>query len=269
MKLKRTLALALALALCLCLSAGCAKRQTTLKVGASPTPHGEILKFIQPQLEKKGIKLEIVEFSDYVLPNTSLQDGQLDANYFQHITYLNNFNDENGTTLVSAASVHYEPMGIYAGRTTSLDALPDGATIAVPNDTTNEARALLLLQENGLITLKQGAGLNATALDIESNPKNLVIQEIAAEQVARALPDVDMGIINGNYALLAGLSVETDALARETDASQAAVSYVNVVAVRAGDENREDIQALVDALKSPETLQWIEQQYKGAVVPVQ
>ena len=160
-------------------------------------------------------------------------------------------------------------MGIYAGRTTSLDALPDGATIAVPNDTTNEARALLLLQENGLITLKQGAGLNATALDIESNPKNLVIQEIAAEQVARALPDVDMGIINGNYALLAGLSVETDALARETDASQAAVSYVNVVAVRAGDENREDIQALVDALKSPETLQWIEQQYKGAVVPVQ
>lgn len=266
MKFRKGLAVGLALALCLCLAAGCKPKEKTLKVGASPTPHAEILKFIQPQLEAKGIKLEIVEFSDYILPNTSLQDGQLDANYFQHITYMNNFNEENGTTLVSAASIHYEPMGIYAGRTKSLDTLKDGAIISVPNDTTNEARALLLLQDNGLITLKKDAGLNATVKDIESNPKNLVIQEIAAEQLARSLPDVDVGVINGNYALLAGLSVDTDALVRETDASQAAVSYVNVVSVRAGDENREEIQALVEALRSQETRQFIQDQYKGAVV---
>lgn len=238
-----------------------------IKIGASVTPHAEILAKVNELLKDKGYELEIVEFSDYVQPNLALEDKELDANYFQHITYLNNFNEENGTHLVSAADVHYEPFGLYGGKTAKLEDLKDGASIAVPNDTTNEARALLLLQDQGLIKLKEDAGILATKNDIVENPKNLDIKEIEAAQTARTLEDVDMAVINGNYALLADLKV-SDALAIEAEDSLAATAYVNVIAVRAGDEEREDIKAFVEVLKSEEISNFIKDTYQGAVVPV-
>ncbi|WP_251212452.1 MetQ/NlpA family ABC transporter substrate-binding protein [Adlercreutzia murintestinalis] len=238
---------------------------TIIKVGASPTPHAEILEVVNDQLAQEGYTLEIVPYNDYVLPNTALQDGELDANYFQHITYLNDFNAENGTTLVDAAGIHFEPMGIYTGKTTDLTALPDGATIAVPNDATNEARALLLLEQEGLIKLKDDAGLSATVVDIAENPKNLNIQEVEAAQVPRVLNDVDLAVINGNYALEAGLQV-ADALATESDQGQAAEAYVNVIAVKDGNQDAEKIQALVNALQSDAVKQFIEDNYNGSVV---
>lgn len=238
---------------------------TIIKVGASPTPHAEILEVVSDQLAQEGYTLEIVPYNDYVLPNTALQDGELDANYFQHITYLNDFNAENGTTLVDAAGIHFEPMGIYTGKTTDLTALPDGATIAVPNDATNEARALLLLEQEGLIKLKDDAGLSATVVDIAENPKNLNIQEVEAAQVPRVLNDVDLAVINGNYALEAGLQV-ADALATESDQGQAAEAYVNVIAVKDGNQDAEKIQALVNALQSDAVKQFIEDNYNGSVV---
>ena len=183
-----------------------------------------------------------------------------------HITYLNDFNKEKGTHLVSAGDIHYEPFGIYAGKTKSLDALKDGATISVPNDTTNEARALLLLQDQGLIKLKDGAGITATKNDITENKKNLKIQEIEAAQTARSLPDVDLAVINGNYAIAGGLKV-ADALAAEADTSLAATAYVNVIAVRDGDENNPGIKALVEVLRSDDIKKYIEDTYAGAVVP--
>ena len=207
-----------------------------IKVGASVTPHAEILEHVKQTLADEGYTLEIVEYNDYVLPNTALEDGDLDANFFQHQPYLDNFNEENNTHLVSVAAVHFEPFAIYAGKTDSLDDLQDGATVAVPNDTTNEARALLLLEAQGLIKLKDGVGLDATVLDIEENPKNLQIQEIEAAQIVRSLPDVDIACINGNYAKEGGLDV-ADAIAVEASDSLAADTYANVIAVKEGNEN--------------------------------
>ena len=239
---------------------------TTLKVGASPAPHAEILGVVKELLAEEGITLEIVEFTDYIQPNTAVENGSIDANYFQHITYLNNFNTENDTHLVSVADVHYEPFGIYAGKTASLEELQDGAQIGVPNDPTNGGRALLLLQSNGLIKLKDGAGLTATRRDIAENPKKLKIEEIEAAQLVRALPDVDLAIINGNYAILGGLKV-ADALSAEKADSIAATTYANILAVRAGDENRPELKALIDALKSDQVKEFMTKKYEGAVVP--
>ncbi|WP_283606705.1 MetQ/NlpA family ABC transporter substrate-binding protein [Faecalispora anaeroviscerum] len=238
----------------------------TIKIGASPTPHADILKKANELLKAKGYQLDIQEFNDYVQPNLALENKELDANYFQHITYLNDFNKEKGTHLVSAGDIHYEPFGIYAGKTKSLDALKDGATVAVPNDTTNEARALLLLQDQGLIKLKDGAGITATKNDITENKKNLKIQEIEAAQTARSLPDVDFAVINGNYAIAGGLKV-SDALASESNTSLAATAYVNVIAVREGEENNEGIKALVAVLRSDDIKKYINDTYAGAVVP--
>ncbi len=277
----------LSLALCLTLFAGCSNSAATttttaaagesattaasgaavtLKVGATPNPHAEILAQIKDLLAQEGITLEVVEFTDYPLINTALNDGSLDANFFQHKPYLDNYNLENKTELVSVGTVHYEPMGIFAGKTKTLEELKDGATIAVPNDTTNEARALLLLEAEGLIKIKEGAGINATKTDIVENPKNLKIEELAAEQLPRSLPDVDLAVINGNYALQGGLKV-TDALATEASDSLAAETYANVIAVRKGDESRPEIKKLVEALNSDTIRQYIEDTYEGAVVP--
>ena len=236
-------------------------------VGASPAPHAEILKAANDVLKEKGYELEIKEYVDYIQPNLALESGDLDANYFQHLPYLESFNKENGTNLVSAGAIHYEPFGIYAGKTTSLDELQDGATIAVPNDTTNEARALLLLEAQGLIKLKEDAGLTATKNDIVENPKNLQLYEAEAAQLPRVIGDVDVAVINGNYAIEAGYKV-SDALAVEASDSLAATTYGNVVAVRAGEENDPAIQALIEALTSDEVKAFIESTYDGAVVPL-
>ena len=237
----------------------------TIKVGASPSTTAEILKVAQPLLEEEGYELEIVEYNDYILPNTAVEEGDLDANYFQHITYLNDFNENNGTHLVSVAGIHYEPFGIYAGKTSSLDGLQEGAQVAVPNDPTNEARALLLLEAQGLIKLKEGVGILATALDIEENPLNLELKEMEAAQIPRVLPDVDIAVINGNYAIASGLKV-ADALAVEADDSAAAEAYVNVIAVKEGNENLDKIKALTAAVQSEEVKQFIDETYGGAVV---
>lgn len=240
---------------------------TTLKVAASPTPHAEILNVAKEILAEQGIDLEVVEFSDYVQPNLVTESGEVDANYFQHTPYLDSFNEENGTHLVSVGAVHYEPFGIYPGTKSDLSELADGDTIAVPNDTTNEARALLLLQDNGIITLKEGAGLEATVNDIAENPHNVKIEELAAEQVARVAPEVAFVVLNGNYALQAGFSVAKDALAYEASDSEAAKTYVNIIAVKEGHENDPGIQALVKVLKSDEIKQYINDTYDGAVIP--
>lgn len=246
------------------------KADTELKkivVGASTTPHAEILAAAKDILAEKGYELEVVEYSDYVQPNLALDGGDLDANYFQHQPYLDQFNAENGTDLVSVVSIHYEPYAIYAGKTTSLDDLADGAKIAVPNDASNEARALLLLEAQGLIKLKDGVGLEATKTDIVENNKNLDIIEIEAAQIARSLQDVDIAVINGNYALQAGLNVAKDAIAAEDKDSIAAETYANIVVVKAGNEEDEGIKALVEALQSDEVKQFIEEKYEGSVVP--
>ena len=240
---------------------------TTLKVGATPAPHAEILEVVVPILAEQGITLEIVQYNDYVQPNNAVEDGSLDANYFQHITYMNDFNDQNGTHLVSAAEVHYEPMSLYAGKVSSLDELPDGALIGVPNDATNEARALLVLQQEGLITLRDGAGITATINDIVDNPKNLQFSEMEAAQLPLRLADLDMAVINGNYAIDAGLSMD-DALATESADGEAAQAYVNVLAVKEGRETDPAIQALAAALCSDEVKTYIEENYNGAVVAV-
>lgn len=236
-------------------------------VGASVTPHAEFLEVAKGVLATKGYELEIVEYNDYVQPNLALDYGDLDANYFQHQPYLDNFNAERGLDLVSVAKIHYEPYGLYPGKTKKLEELKDGAQIAVPNDGTNEARALLLLEAQGLIKLAEGAGMNATINDIVENPKKLNIIEIEAAQLARSLEDVDMAVINGNYAIQAGLNVAKDAVAVEAQDSLAAETYANIVAVRKGDENREEIKALVEALTSQEVKDFIESTYEGAVVP--
>lgn len=242
-----------------------AQEPVTLRVAATSVPHAEILEQVKPLLAEQGIDLIITEYSDYVIPNTAVDEGDEDANYFQHLPYLEDFNANNGTKLVSAGAIHYEPFGIYAGKTDSLDKLAEGAKVAVPNDATNEARALLLLEAQGLIKLKEGAGVSATKNDIEENKLNLDIVEIEAAQLPRSLGDVDVAIINGNYAIEAGLLV-ADALATESADSLAATTYGNIVAVREGEENNEAIVALVNALKSDEVKAFIEETYQGAVV---
>ena len=239
----------------------------TITVAASETPHSEILEAAKPILEEEGYDLEVTVFDDYVQPNEVVESGDFDANYFQHIPYLNSFNEEKGTHLVNAGGIHYEPFGIYPGTKSSLDDIADGDTIAVPNDTTNEARALLLLQDNGIIKLKDGAGLEATVNDIEENPYDVEIVELAAEQVARVAEETSYIVLNGNYALQAGYSVSKDALAYETSDSEAAKTYVNVIAVKEGNENSDKIKALVDVLKSDEIKDFINEKYDGAVIP--
>lgn len=249
---------------------GCGKSKVednVIRVGASPTPHAEILEIIEDNLEEKGYELEIVEYNDYIIPNTATESGELDANYFQHQPYLDDFNAENGTHLVSVADVHFEPFGIYAGKTKSLDEIKEGAVISVPNDTTNEARALLLLEAQGLIKLREGAGISATVADIVENPLNIEIKELEAAQVARTIYDVDFACINGNYAAEAGYKV-SDALATESAESLAAQTYANILVVKEGNEDSEKTKALVDAILSEEVREYINSQYDGGVVPV-
>ena len=240
---------------------------TTIKVAASPTPHAEILAVAKDILAKQGITLEIQEFTEYVQPNLATENGDVDANYFQHITYMNNFNAENGTHLVSVAELHYEPFGIYPGKTASLADLKDGASIGVPSDTTNEGRALLLLQDQGLITLNDGVGLEPTKLDIMDNPHYYEINEMEAASLPRSLTSLDVAVINGNYALQADMTSK-DALALEDADSEAGKAYVNVLSVKEGRENDPAILALADALKSDEVKQFMEDTYNGSVVPV-
>ena len=290
--MKKILALTLSAILCLGLLAGCgteggsastdpASEPTsgatntpggeleTITVGASSTPHAEILDAVRGELETLGYNLEVVVFNDYVQPNTALADGDLDANYFQHEPYLTTFNSERGTDLVSAGAIHYEPMGIYPGTKSSLDDIAEGDTIAIPNDGSNETRALLLLQDLGYITLADGidASSNATIEAIVDNPLNLEITEMNAENIPHILADVAFGIINGNYALQADLTGD-DALASESADSDAAQTYANIVACRNGDENSDKIQALITALTSETCREYIESTYNGAVVPI-
>lgn len=241
---------------------------TTVRVGASPAPHAEILQVAKEILAQADITLDIVEFTDYIQPNTATESGDIDANYFQHQDYLNTFNAENGTHLVSVAQIHYEPLGIYPGKTASFEELADGAQILVPNDTSNEARALQLLAAQGIITIRDGAGLTATVNDITENPHNVQIEELEAAQLPRTLADVDYAVINGNYALEAGFTAGEDALATEDAASEAAQTYANVLVVEEGRENDPAIQALLAALESQEVKDFIEQTYNGAVVPL-
>ena len=239
----------------------------TIKVAASATPHAIILEEAKTLLKKQGWDLEIKVFDDYVQPNNVVESGEFDANYFQHIPYLENFNKEKGTHLVNAGGIHYEPFGIYPATEKKLDELKEGDTIAVPNDTTNEARALLLLQDNGIIKLKDGAGLEATVKDIAENPKNIKIQELEAAQVSRVKDEVAFVVLNGNYALEAGYSVEKDSIAYEKSDSEAAKTYVNVIAVKEGNEDNEGIKALISVLKSDEIKKFINEKFNGAVVP--
>ena len=238
-----------------------------LVVGASPAPHAEILEAARDLLADKGYDLEIVEYTDYVQPNNALESGDLDANYFQHIPYLESFNKEQGTHLVNAGGIHYEPFGIYPGTKNDLSKVEKGDVIAVPNDTTNEARALLLLQDNGLIKLKDGVGLEATVNDIAENPKGIEITELEAAQVPHAVDDAAFVVLNGNYALEAGYTVAKDALAYEKSDSEAAKTYVNIIAVKEGNEDNEGIKELVKVLKSDDIKKYINDTYDGAVIP--
>ena len=236
---------------------------TTLTVAASPTPHAVILNECVPILAEQGIELVVNEYSDYVVPNTAVEDGDEDANYFQHIPYLDEFNATRGTHLVNVAAVHIEPMGIYAGQTSSLEEVPDGAVVAVPNDATNEGRALLLLEAQGLITLDDSSNLTATPNNIVDNPKNLEFQEVEAATIPSILADVDLAVINSNYALGAGLNPTTDALVLESSDSP----YVNVLVVKEGNEENPAVQALVEALHSDAIRDFITEEFDGAVVP--
>ena len=273
--MKKRIALILAGALCLTALTACGGDQKAaddkalepIKVGATPTPHAEILNAAKDLLAEQGYDLQITEFTDYIQPNVAVNDGQLDANYFQHLPYLEQKCEEEGYKLVNAGGVHYEPYGLYPGKTAAIADIPDGGSVAVPNDATNETRALLLLQDQGLIKLKDGidATKEATVLDIAENPKNLTVNELAAEQIPRSLQDVDMAVINGNYALQFDLNVNDDAVAAESE--QYGSVYVNVIACREGDESSDKIKALVDALHSDTVKKFIEDTYQGAVVP--
>ena len=247
-------------------TAEAAESKGTVTVAATAVPHAEILEAAKPLMEAAGWDLEIVVFTDYVQPNEVVESGDIDANYFQHVNYLNSYNEEKGTHLVNVGEIHYEPLGIYPGKESDLAAISDGAEIAVPNDTTNCARALLLLEAQGLIKLDPEAGITATEIDIIENPHNIKIVPLAAEQLARTLPDVAFGVINGNYALEAGLSAE-DAVAIEADDSEAVQEYVNVIAVREGNEENEGVKALVDVIKSDDIKKFINEKYEGSVVP--
>lgn len=245
-------------------SGGTPNAETTLKIGATPVPHAEILEEIKPDLKEKGITLEIVEFNDYVQPNIALNDKELDANFFQHEPYLNDFLKEHtDLKLKNAGGVHIEPMGVYSSKIKSLDELPDGAVVSIPNDPTNGGRALLLLSKAGLITLAEGVAEMATVQDIASNPRGLTIQEVEAAQLPRTLDDVDIAVINTNFAMNANLNPTTDALFMEGSDSP----YVNIIAVREGDENRAEIKTLLDTIRSDKVKNFINEKYKGAIVP--
>lgn len=272
--MKKVFALIAALAFSALALAGCGSQQSassgassgakTLKVGATAVPHAEILEAAKPLLEKEGITLEIVEFNDYVQPNLALNDKELDANFFQHEPYLKNFMDEHKEVkLKNAAGIHIEPMGVYSKKIKKLDELKDGATIAIPNDPTNGGRSLLLLEKAGIIKLKEGVGEKATVGDIAENKKNIKFQEVEAAQVPRTLDDVDAAVINSNFAMQVNLDPTKDAMFIEDSTSP----YVNIIAVREGDENRPEIQALIKVLHSDEIKQFITEKYKGAVVP--
>ena len=241
-----------------------AAKEVTLKIGATPVPHAEILEEIKPDLKEKGITLEIVEFNDYVQPNIALNDKELDANFFQHEPYLNDFVKEHkDVKLKNAGGVHIEPMGVYSKKIKDLKELADGATVSIPNDPTNGGRALLLLQKANLLKLKDGANETATVQDIAENPKNLMIQEVEAAQLPRTLEDVDISIINTNFAMNADLNPMKDALFIEDKTSP----YVNIIAVREGDENRDEIKTLLNTIKTDKVKKFIEEKYKGAIVP--
>jgi len=244
-----------------------ATENVVLRVGANITPHAEILEVAKPILAEQGITLEIVQLEDSITPNTGVIEGSLDANYFQHVPYLEQFNLENGSDLVSVGAVHYEPFGIYAGRVTDLKDLPEGAIVAVPNNVTNEARALLLLAQEGIITLSDDAGITATVEDIVDNPLNIQFKELAPEQLVAALPDVDIAVINGNYAIEGGLHV-SQALAVEANDGLAAQTYGNIIATTPDKANDPAIIALVEVLQGPEVAQYINETYDGAVVPL-
>lgn len=256
-----------ALALSVLTGCGGKKDDGTITVAASATPHAEILEQVKPILAEQGYTLEVTVFNDYVQPNQVVESGEYDANYFQHRPYLDSFNEEQGTHLVEAGAIHYEPFGIYPGTKNDLGAIAEGDVIAVPNDTTNEARALLLLQDNGMLTLKANVGLEATVRDIEDNPYNVEIQELEAAQVPRVKDEVAFVVLNGNYAMEAGFSVAKDAVAYEQSDSEAAKTYVNVIAVKEGNENNAGIEALVDALKSDTVKEYINNTYDGGVIP--
>lgn len=278
---KNLIALVLTLAFVLSAATGCgsksdtsstassaAAKTTTLTVGASPTPHAEILKQCAEPLKKEGITLKIVEFTDFVQPNTALESGDLDANYFQHTPYLKDFNKKHGTHLVALAKIHYEPFGIYPGKTSSLEKLPDGAKISVPNDGTNEARALLLLEKQGIIKLRDGAGFDATKLDIQNNPKHVRIVEMEAAQLTKSRSDANLAVINGNYALQDGLNAAKDALATEASGSDSAQTYANVIAIKQGNENNPAVKKLIKVLHSKAIQNYITSTFKGAVIPI-
>lgn len=274
MKLKRRNIVSIAIILSLVIGSivltGCGGKDgddKTIKVGASPAPHAEILKEVESELEKDGYKLEIVEFQDYVQPNKALDAGDIDANYFQHKPYMDEFNAKQETELVSIGAIHYEPLGLYQGEKKSIDELAEGDKIAVPNDTTNEARALLLLESEGLIKLKKDAGLTATKQDVVENPKKLEIVELEAAIIPRSMSSVAMGVINGNYALSAGIKEET-AITFESSDSEAAKTYANIIAVKKGNEDSEKSKALFKAMTSDKIKKFIEKKYGKAVVPV-
>lgn len=272
--IKRFSILALVLVLALGALSACGSKSSgggdesadkTIRVAASPTPHAEILNSVSDALAAEGWTLEVVEFEDYVQPNVATTEGDVDANYFQHVPYLEDYNKENGTELVAVGNVHYEAMGVYKGTKDSLDALAEGDKIGVPNDTTNEARALQLLAANGVITLKEGVGLEATKTDITENPKNVEIVELEAASIPGALPDLAFGVINANYALGASLTTD-DAVAYEAGDSEAAETYVNVIVVNKGNEESEKTKALVAAVQTEAVKKFIEEKYSGAVI---
>lgn len=274
MKLKRRNIVSIAIILSLVIGSaaltGCGGKDgddKTIKVGASPAPHAEILKEVKAELEKDGYKLEVVEFQDYVQPNKALDAGDIDANYFQHKPYMDEFNAKQETELVSIGAIHYEPLGLYQGEKKSIDELAEGDKIAVPNDTTNEARALLLLESEGLIKLKKDAGLTATKQDVVENPKKLEIVELEAAIIPRSMSSVAMGVINGNYALSAGIKEDT-AITFESSDSAAAKTYANIIAVKKGNEDSEKSKALFKAMTSDKIKKFIEKKYGKAVVPV-
>ena len=256
-----------ALTACGSVSADKKEDTKTIKIAASVVPHAEILAKAKDILKEDGYDLQVTEFEDYVQPNELVESGEYDANYFQHVPYLDSFNEEKGTHIVTAGKIHYEPFGIYPGTKKSLDEIADGDRIAIPNDTTNEARALLLLEANGIIKLKEGAGLTATVNDIEENTYNIKFDELESAQVARVVDEDAYVVLNGNYALEAGYSVGKDSLAYESSDSDAAKTYVNIVAVKEGHENDEKIKALVKVLKSDEIKDFINEKYDGAVIP--
>jgi len=273
---KKLLALVLVGALAVTSVTGCGKKAAsakskeeskTIKIAATPIPHAEILDKAKDILKEKGYELKVTEFEDYVQPNEVVESGEYDANYFQHVPYLDSFNEEKGTHLVDAGDIHYEPFGIYPGKKKSLDEIEKGDRIAIPNDTTNEARALLLLEANGLIKLKEGAGLTATVNDIEENPNEIKFDELESAQVARVVGEDEFVVLNGNYALETGYVVSKDALAYEASDSEAAKTYVNIIAVKEGNENNEGIKELVKVLKSDEIKKFINEKYEGAVIP--